>query len=979
MLSAGAAGFVLSELWTGMAIDREAQTLAAAAEPELRSPAFQQLFEGGPAQKRWRKEAPRLALRLPPAERTTVLDAAGTIVWSDDPRRVGHRAAGVPLGEALAGRVSSATVERAASGTVAIEVYVPVVSRATGRVVGIVALARPMDPLLARIERERRHIWTVALGGGAFLSLVLVVTAVLVFGRAAGRNALAALLAERTQALERTTRQLQEALQKSERRATEIDRVLEVTEAIGSAASEEELFAVVAEGAARACGVDRCSIFLRDAAGQLLVPVATRSAGGEPAGDAESLPELPLAEAPPGVLEAVRRQEPVVVPEPGGESRVPPWLERFGAKSALVVPLVHRGKTAGVLLLDHRRDPRGFAPEQVHLATTLAAQAAMALDKARLYQEIAERLQQTETLLAVSRAISSTLDLTEALRQTLREVARALGADTAGAWCLNRTGDQLLPTAGYHVPKDTLEAFSKAALPVSDDLVTLLKRIRGPVYATNSQADARLTHALARLLPHKSLMVQPVQANGEILGILALAWTRKPHSFKPGELNLLAGVGRQCAVAVELSRTQSRISQQERLNALGQMASGIAHDFNNALVPVAGYAELLLENPGELTNAERAAKYLELILTGVRDAASVVGRLREFYRRREGAETFTAVALNQLVEQAVALTRPKWRDEALRRGRSIEVRTTLAPGPPIRGNESELREMLTNLIFNAVDAMPEGGTITLRTSVRPAAADGADPGAAPEVMLEVSDTGVGMTEEVRRRCLEPFFSTKGERGSGLGLAMVYGTVRRHRGTVDIDSAVGIGTTVIIRLPADSTPVPAATRTMSRGLALSVLVADDEPMARDVMTQFLSLDGHRVEAAADGREALEKFRAGRFDVVVTDQAMPILSGDQLARSVKALAPSVPVILVTGFGDIMTASGQVPAGVDSILTKPVSLATLREALATVRARPGGAAAVAQAGSPRDLSPPQPDAARPAGAGAPAAPRGSPASRS
>jgi CheY-like chemotaxis protein len=192
--------------------------------------------------------------------------------------------------------------------------------------------------------------------------------------------------------------------------------------------------------------------------------------------------------------------------------------------------------------------------------------------------------------------------------------------------------------------------------------------------------------------------------------------------------------------------------------------------------------------------------------------------------------------------------------------------------------------------------------------------------------------------QVRQRCLEPFFSTKAERGTGLGLATVYGTVKRHHGTIDLDSGVGVGTRVIIRLPAAPAAEPEHPfRSAVPTQSLDVLVVDDEPAARDVMGQYLAGEGQWVQTASNGGEGLEQFKAGRFDVVVTDQAMLVLSGDELAGRIKTLAPAVPVILVTGFGHILTASGRQPAGVGRILTKPASLEALREALAALTGHP------------------------------------------
>jgi len=210
------------------------------------------------------------------------------------------------------------------------------------------------------------------------------------------------------------------------------------------------------------------------------------------------------------------------------------------------------------------------------------------------------------------------------------------------------------------------------------------------------------------------------------------------------------------------------------------------------------------------------------------------------------------------------------------------------------------------------------------------------------VFLEVSDTGTGMTDEVRRRCLEPFFSTKGERGTGLGLPMVFGIVKRHRGTLDIDSTVGKGTTFIVLLPPDTTQTrEVQQRTQAPSGPLSVLVVDDEPIARDVLTEYLTGDGHTVETAVNGRDGIEKFKAGQFAVVITDRAMPEVGGDQLAAMVKEASPATPVVLLTGFGDLMNAAGEKPDGVDLVVKKPIRLGTLREVL--VKMTDPGAATV------------------------------------
>ena len=245
-----------------------------------------------------------------------------------------------------------------------------------------------------------------------------------------------------------------------------------------------------------------------------------------------------------------------------------------------------------------------------------------------------------------------------------------------------------------------------------------------------------------------------------------------------------------------LRQAQKALIQQERLSALGQMASGIAHDINNAISPVALYTESLLEREPNLS--ERARKQLTAIERAINDVARTVARMREFYRPQEQETRLADVALNDLVQHVMDLTRARWSDLPERHGIVIDVQTLLAPDlAVIGGAENEIRDALTNLIFNAVDAMPEGGVITIRTSMQPVL--GAH-GTAEYALLEVEDTGTGMDEETRRKCLEPFFTTKGERGTGLGLAMVYGMAQRHGALLEIASKRGAGTTIRLLFP-----------------------------------------------------------------------------------------------------------------------------------------------------------------------------------
>jgi signal transduction histidine kinase len=377
---------------------------------------------------------------------------------------------------------------------------------------------------------------------------------------------------------------------------------------------------------------------------------------------------------------------------------------------------------------------------------------------------------------------------------------------------------------------------------------------------------------------------------------------------------------------VDLKTTQQQIIQQERLRALGQMASGIAHDFNNSLVPIIGFCELLQTCPEILADPPKTLTYLETIHTAAKDAASVVSRLREFYRADKRDIMFTPVDLKGLIEQTLTLTRPKWKQQAQAAGVTIDVALDLKAVPPIAGEQSALREALTNIIFNAVDAMPVGGTLTFRTRHQ-----------GDTVVLEVTDSGTGMTEEVRERCLEPFFSTKGESGTGLGLSMVFGIVQRHSGLMEISSVPGDGTTFVIKFPVmDAIGNLAAEAEASRpNRALRVLVVDDEAPVRGTLAAMLLADGHTVELSVDGVEGLQRFGAGHFDLVITDKAMPKMNGDQMAAAIKRVAPQTPIILLTGFA-LFYDKKEFP-DIDVLASKPVRIAALREAIATATPSP------------------------------------------
>ena len=447
----------------------------------------------------------------------------------------------------------------------------------------------------------------------------------------------------------------------------------------------------------------------------------------------------------------------------------------------------------------------------------------------------------------------------------------------------------------------------------------------------------------------RSFVAAPLLVESQVFGVLITA-RRAPDGFGSGECEFLQQLSEHAALAAhqvqlystlqqaydDLRQTQQAVMQHERLRALGQMASGIAHDINNALSPVSLYTEALLERePGV---SERGRGYLTTIQRAVEDVAETVARMREFYRPREPQAMLAHVDINRLVEQVVELTRARWSDQPQHRGIVIELKAELASWvPPIPGVEGEIRDALTNLIFNAVDAMPEGGALTVRTNTLSAEPNNGD--AVGRAYVEVSDTGVGMSEETRRHCLEPFFTTKGERGTGLGLAMVYGMAQRHSADLEIESQLGRGTTARVVFPVASDATIATVRSphsqpVVRGLR--ILIVDDDPILTESLRNALHGDGHLITTADGGRAGIEAFLAAEqrrepFAIVITDLGMPHVDGRKVAATIRAASPHTPIVLLTGWGQRLAGERGVPPEVNRLLSKPPKLRELRAALA------------------------------------------------
>ncbi|HEX8559170.1 MAG TPA: ATP-binding protein, partial [Pyrinomonadaceae bacterium] len=387
----------------------------------------------------------------------------------------------------------------------------------------------------------------------------------------------------------------------------------------------------------------------------------------------------------------------------------------------------------------------------------------------------------------------------------------------------------------------------------------------------------------------------------------------------------------------EQERIREQYAQIEKLSALGELASGVAHDFNNTLAGILGRAQLLLAT----RDSEKIEAGLKLIIKTAKDGAKTIKRIQDFARQRRDHD-FQPVSVDQLLLDVREITRPRWKSRAESEGVHISLELQLGSDEArVMGDESELREVLVNLVFNAVDAMPQGGTLTLSTRETNGA-----------VELAVADTGVGMAEEVRSRVFDPFFTTKGKAGMGLGLAVSYGIIRRHEGGIEVESEVGRGTVFRIKLPAagnvaapeHTSEPPAITLMPQRPGATRFLVVDDEENVRGLLRDVLESEGYDVTLASGGREALEAFSAaGPFDALFTDLGMQGMSGWELAHAVRELDKTIPVAVVTGWGEAVGSSERTAAQVDWVIPKPFDAAQIlsiaREVARRVEARSKG----------------------------------------
>ncbi|HUT23816.1 MAG TPA: diguanylate cyclase [Sumerlaeia bacterium] len=367
----------------------------------------------------------------------------------------------------------------------------------------------------------------------------------------------------------------------------------------------------------------------------------------------------------------------------------------------------------------------------------------------------------------------------------------------------------------------------------------------------------------------------------------------------------------------DLTMARTRLIRAERLSALGEMAGGVAHDFNNILSAILGRTQLMRQTVEDANLRQN----LEIIERAANDGAATIRRIQEFSRSAT-SRTYEILDMTHVIGDCIQMTRTRWKDEAELRGLQYRFETDFCGPLHVRGSATELREVITNLIMNALDAMPKGGKMVFEGTV-----------IEDRVLLTVSDTGVGMSEEILKQVFDPFFSTKRGEGTGLGLSVAYGIILRHEGRIECSSHPNEGTAFRIELPHQ--PIrgfPEAAARVEGGIrgtgprVLSILVVDDEPAIREIFSDVLSQEGHTVHMAESGQAALKFLEKERIDLLFTDLSMPEMSGWEVARQVRKAFPGVAIVLTSGWGKDFNQDQIAQHGVDYVLAKPVSFHTL-----------------------------------------------------
>jgi signal transduction histidine kinase len=701
----------------------------------------------------------------------------------------------------------------------------------------------------------------------------------------------------------------------------EMERLLAVGRTMASTLELGPLLREFLRHVARTVDADSVAMWLADPATGVLDPIAGYHVPADVVARVRGFRLDPRQS--PLYADAIARRVAVVSANAPAEPRLPAALTALAPhQGQLFAPIVAKDRVIGAIIAAWWEREPALTERELALVEAMGAQAGVALENARLFEEHRRRLEELSVLHELSRAVTGQLDVGALAEAVHREASRVL--DTGNLSVLLHDEARGVLTPALAVREGMRESGPPVDLPPDAGLAGLVVARRTPLrtagYLEACRREGVRPLPAEEACPH--WLGVPMVVGDEVLGALVLRSAARP--FGEGDERLLANIASLAALAVrsarlyeertrayrELRSAQDRMVRTEKLRALGEMAAGVAHDFNNVLAVILGRAELLLREARE----PGLVRGLETVRQAALDGAHTVRRIQEFTRTRR-TRPFERIDLHQIVREVVEMNRPRWKDAAQSRGETYEITVEGGPVPPVAGSPEELREVFTNLLANALEAMPGGGRLGFALTVE-----------GDQVAVAVRDTGSGMSEDTARRVFEPFFTTKGPQGSGLGLSVVWGIVMRHGGAIEVESRPGAGSTFTVRIPVARVLPPESPPPGPPGPArrARVVVVDDEPAVREILRDLLRTEGYEVLEAGEGRVGLALCETGPVDLVLTDVSMPGMSGWEVAEACLARFPGLPVGLLTGWGDQLDPAAIERHRIRFVVAKPFEAA-------------------------------------------------------
>ncbi len=383
------------------------------------------------------------------------------------------------------------------------------------------------------------------------------------------------------------------------------------------------------------------------------------------------------------------------------------------------------------------------------------------------------------------------------------------------------------------------------------------------------------------------------------------------YETKPLDMDHLLAVLRQIVIRKNM---EDALLQSEKLKSIGRRTAGSGHEFNNIRASISGNIQLMLQ---DYKDNEKLANTLNIIMKATNDGAQISGKMSSFAKTEVDITEYVTSDVRDLIKQSIEFTKPRWKNMAQANGINYHIDMEDVRGKSeVHCNSTEMREVFINIIHNSLEAMPDGGKIFFSTWNKDGVA-----------FVSISDTGKGMTEDVRKKVFDPFFTTRRPVGTGLGMSIVYSILSRHNGKIEVKSEIGMGTTFTLQLPlftrADSIIEISETEQLSKGNGLHILVVDDEKQICDILERFLSIEGHMVRTVDNGAEAIILAGATSYDLVLCDMVMPEVFGYDVIRALNELGRRPKIGIITGWGKKLEPIEDENIKVDFILKKPFDL--------------------------------------------------------